>query len=216
MGGVDFKELIQLYLFQQLQLDAVHPIIHFWQQTCQEQMNLWKQTSRDITIKVACQSFSEGKRKHKPGLKVRIGVTPSARVRVCFRSILLCLILNQVLFVISMNPKLPLNAWIHLYTCLPQDQVTPSARVRVCFRSILLCLILNQVLFVISMNPKLPLNGYIYIHAYCGQGLNHQCVSDQFKPAFVQSPVICSHLSLFLKWTTLTAKIIAQMGGAHS
>ena len=66
------------------------------------------------------------------------------------------------------------------------------------------------------MNPKLPLNGYIYIHAYCRQGLNHQCVSDQFKPAFVQSQVTCSHLSLFLKWTTLTAKIIAQMGGAHS
>lgn len=36
------------------------------------------------------------------------------------------------------------------------------------------------------MNPKLPLNGRIYTLTV-GRVLTHQCVSDQSRPAFVQS-----------------------------
>ena len=57
------------------------------------------------------------------------------------------------------------------------------------------------------MNLKLPLNGCIYTLTISDP--NHQHVSDQSRPAFVQShsqsQTICSHLSLPLKWTTSTA-----------
>ena len=52
------------------------------------------------------------------GVTARTRVTPSFKVRVCFRAILLCLILKRVLVVIYifMNPKLPLNGRIYMLT----------------------------------------------------------------------------------------------------
>ena len=37
------------------------------------------------------------------------------------------------------------------------------------------------------MNPKLPLDGHIYTCTHCRWRPNHQCISNQSGPAFVQS-----------------------------